>query len=290
MLHAQLPAWGCTLQQPSLMLPLPLSSAAATEELDDDEHRPRRRRRLEEAQAGLDDEELVRLLPALCLTASGTGRGCPALRGWATTRCCGSRPARAAAGAALRRPHWPPAPASCAARPARRGAQRFPPPPSTAPTRCPQGEVEINLDEARGPIREWIAQEPVRREIGRRFARLLKSFTDEGGDHVYRQRVRDMVRSECGRDAPAPAPALAWRARARRRETGLRAVCAGLGSRRAAAATAIASAAPPGVRPRAHVSPLRCPVLPCTAANSATLEVNYLDIANTMPVGGGGLG
>lgn len=59
-----------------------------------------------------------------------------------------------------------------------------------------QGEVEINLDEARGPIREWIAQEPVRREIGRRFARLLKSFADEHGDLVYKQRVRDMVRSE----------------------------------------------------------------------------------------------
>lgn len=28
-------------------------------------------------------------------------------------------------------------------------------------TPLPQGEVEINLEEARGPIREWIAQEPV---------------------------------------------------------------------------------------------------------------------------------
>ena len=61
----------------------------------------------------------------------------------------------------------------------------------------PQGEVEINLEEARGPLREWIAQEPVRREVRRRFARLLKTFTDESGDYVYRQRVRDMVRSEC---------------------------------------------------------------------------------------------
>jgi len=35
--------------------------AAAAEDLDDDERRPRRRRRLEEAQAGMDeDEELVR--------------------------------------------------------------------------------------------------------------------------------------------------------------------------------------------------------------------------------------
>ncbi|KAL4424005.1 hypothetical protein ABPG75_001306 [Micractinium tetrahymenae] len=75
------------------------------------------------------------------------------------------------------------------------------------------GEVEINLDEARGPIREWIAQEPVRREVSRRFARLLRTFIDDSGDAVYRQRVRDMCRE-----------------------------------------------------------------------NRATLEVNYLDIANTMPV------
>ena len=62
--------------------------------------------------------------------------------------------------------------------------------------------MEINLEEARGPIREWIAQEPVRREIRRRFARLLKTFQDENGDSVYKQRVRDMVRSECPACAP----------------------------------------------------------------------------------------
>jgi DNA replication licensing factor MCM2 len=33
----------------------------------------------------------------------------------------------------------------------------------------------------------------VRREIRRRFARLLKSFTDENGDAIYKQRVREMV-------------------------------------------------------------------------------------------------
>lgn len=108
--------------------------AALEEELDEDVRRPRRRRRLEEAQAGMDEDEDL-------------------------------------------------------------------------------GEVEIDLDQARGPIREWIAQEPVRREIHRRFARLLKTFSDDNGDAVYKQRVRDMVRT-----------------------------------------------------------------------NSSSLEVNYLDIANTMPV------
>ncbi|KAL4856536.1 DNA replication licensing factor MCM2 [Chlorella vulgaris] len=90
--------------------------AALEEELDEDERRPRRRRRLEEAQAGVEEDEEL-------------------------------------------------------------------------------GEVEIDLDQARGPIAEWIAQEPVRREVRRRFARLLKTFTDESGDSVYKQRVRDMVRT-----------------------------------------------------------------------------------------------
>lgn len=42
-----------------------------------------------------------------------------------------------------------------------------------------------------------LVQEPVRREIKRRFARLLRTFTDENGDAVYKQRVRDMVRGAC---------------------------------------------------------------------------------------------
>ena len=68
--------------------------------------------------------------------------------------------------------------------------------------------MEINLEEARGPIREWIAQEPVRREIRRRFARLLKTFQDENGDSVYKQRVRDMVRSEWARARARARPLL----------------------------------------------------------------------------------
>ena len=58
------------------------------------------------------------------------------------------------------------------------------------------GEVEINLDEARGPVKEWILQEPVQREVRRRFARFLRTFQNEDGDYVYRSRVREMARSE----------------------------------------------------------------------------------------------
>jgi hypothetical protein len=134
--------------------------------------------------------------------------------------------------------------------------------------------VEINLEEARGPIREWIAQEPVRREIRRRFARLLKTFQDENGDSVYKQRVRDMVRSEWARARACPLlcsmPCLR---------------CVGWPGLRALQPTA------PPLRSTAfaHFSPCS-PFLafllssPPFAANSATLEVNYLDIANTMPV------
>eukprot|EP00887_Chlorella_sp_A99_P006785 scaffold2.g6785.t1 len=57
------------------------------------------------------------------------------------------------------------------------------------------GEVEINLEEQRGPLKEWLAQEPVRREVRRRFARFLRTFQDDGREAVYRQRVREMVRT-----------------------------------------------------------------------------------------------
>jgi hypothetical protein len=63
---------------------------------------------------------------------------------------------------------------------------------------CMQGgEVEIDLDEARGPIKEWILQEPVQREVRRRFARFLRTYQNADGDFVYKQRVREMARSEC---------------------------------------------------------------------------------------------
>lgn len=58
-----------------------------------------------------------------------------------------------------------------------------------------EAEVEINLEEHRGPIKDWIAQEAVQREVKRQFARFLRSFADENGDIVYRQRIREMGRT-----------------------------------------------------------------------------------------------
>jgi DNA replication licensing factor MCM2 len=56
-------------------------------------------------------------------------------------------------------------------------------------------DVAINLEEPRGPIKEFLAQEAVRREVKRQFRRFLLNHTDEAGDVVYTQRLRDMVRA-----------------------------------------------------------------------------------------------
>ena len=47
----------------------------------------------------------------------------------------------------------------------------------------------------RGPAREWVTQEPVQRKISAIFRKFLRDFTDEHGELVYRQRMRDMVTS-----------------------------------------------------------------------------------------------
>ena len=44
----------------------------------------------------------------------------------------------------------------------------------------------------RGHTREWVAQEPIQREIGRRFRNFLDRFKDDNGDLVYRDRIKDM--------------------------------------------------------------------------------------------------
>ncbi|KAL6769494.1 MCM2 [Auxenochlorella protothecoides x Auxenochlorella symbiontica] len=60
-----------------------------------------------------------------------------------------------------------------------------------------EGEYEINLEETRGPIKEWIAKDNVRREIKRRFARFLRTYAQEGGDPIYPPLLRAMVRTNC---------------------------------------------------------------------------------------------
>lgn len=59
-----------------------------------------------------------------------------------------------------------------------------------------QAPIRIDLDNPRGAIRDFIAQEPVQREIAARFKNMLRTFTDASGDLVYKDRLRDMCTSE----------------------------------------------------------------------------------------------
>ena len=56
--------------------------------------------------------------------------------------------------------------------------------------------MRIDLDNPRGAVREFIAQEPVQREIAAQFKNLLRNHTDENGDQIYKDRMRDMCTSE----------------------------------------------------------------------------------------------
>ena len=59
-----------------------------------------------------------------------------------------------------------------------------------------QPAVRIDLDNPRGAIRDFIAQEPVQREIAAQFKNMLRNFTDDAGDLIYRDRLRDMCTSK----------------------------------------------------------------------------------------------
>ena len=65
------------------------------------------------------------------------------------------------------------------------------PPDSSLP---PQVDVDIDIKHYHGPLRDWIAEERVSREVKKRFLKFLRTFTDESGELVYVQRVTDMCR------------------------------------------------------------------------------------------------
>lgn len=144
---------------------LPAVLAGDSEE-ESEGARPRRRRRLEAAQEGEQALE-VRLA-----VGQGVNKG---LLAWSAVPA----PDRPFLGMPASMPRGPPVPSSTASMP-----------------RSLQGEYEIDLDEARGPTREWVAREPVRREIKRRFAHFLRHYAQEGGDPIYPPLIRTMVRSE----------------------------------------------------------------------------------------------
>eukprot|EP00884_Botryococcus_braunii_P021098 jgi/Botrbrau1/7672/Bobra.0159s0114.1 len=53
-------------------------------------------------------------------------------------------------------------------------------------------ELAVDLETARGNLREIVEQEPVQQEIHRRFVRFLQDFRNENGELVYRKRIQDM--------------------------------------------------------------------------------------------------
>ena len=59
---------------------------------------------------------------------------------------------------------------------------------------APLPDVGVDLANARGPPREYLAQDPVRRAVAAEFKRFLRTFVEPGGtgERVYRARVRDM--------------------------------------------------------------------------------------------------
>ena len=52
--------------------------------------------------------------------------------------------------------------------------------------------MEINLEAQRGPTRDWISQDTIKRAIARDFRNFLLSFEDDKGDQVYQGRLAEM--------------------------------------------------------------------------------------------------
>eukprot|EP01084_Bolivina_argentea_P100198 179967_1 len=55
-----------------------------------------------------------------------------------------------------------------------------------------QHESLVNLEDFDGPLREWLDEDRVRREIKMRFKNFLTSYTDTSGNAVYPPKVRQM--------------------------------------------------------------------------------------------------
>ena len=51
-----------------------------------------------------------------------------------------------------------------------------------------------NLEEMKGhSVREWVSMRGPRTEVKHRFKNFLRSFVDEKGHNVYREKIRQMV-------------------------------------------------------------------------------------------------
>ena len=55
-----------------------------------------------------------------------------------------------------------------------------------------------NLEEMKGhSVREWVSMRGPRTEVKHRFKNFLRSFVDEKGHNVYREKIRQMVEGMC---------------------------------------------------------------------------------------------
>ena len=57
---------------------------------------------------------------------------------------------------------------------------------------------DIRIDEFQGPLREWIAQAKVERQIKKRFSRFLNAYTlgpEENAVRVYPRKINELCAS-----------------------------------------------------------------------------------------------
>lgn len=56
--------------------------------------------------------------------------------------------------------------------------------------------VQLDLENHRGKVTEWLQNEPVQGEIRRQFKKFLRTFKDENGDRLYVRVIENMVLGE----------------------------------------------------------------------------------------------
>jgi hypothetical protein len=56
--------------------------------------------------------------------------------------------------------------------------------------------VQLDLENHRGKVTEWLQNEPVQGEIRRQFKRFLRTFKDDNGDRLYVRVIENMVLGE----------------------------------------------------------------------------------------------
>jgi hypothetical protein len=56
--------------------------------------------------------------------------------------------------------------------------------------------VQLDLENHRGKVTEWLQNEPVQGEIRRQFKKFLRTFKDDNGDRLYVRVIENIVLGE----------------------------------------------------------------------------------------------